>query len=192
MRNRRHRLVCTAAVSAAVAAVALIPAAPAVASTATANVSAGSFGLLSTPPDVSFSDTLNGLDQTASSTQALDVGDATGSGTGWNLTGTSTTFATGGGAHTLPTSATSISSTPSASCDASATCTAAAATGLVSYPYSLPAGSTAPSATRLFNAAANTGMGDQTVTPTWKLAVPANAFTGSYTSTWTISLVSAP
>jgi hypothetical protein len=30
------------------------------------------------------------------------------------------------------------------------------------------------------------------VTPTWRLSVPANTFAGTYTSTWTISLVSGP
>ena len=44
----------------------------------------------------------------------------------------------------------------------------------------------------MYNAAANTGLGNQTVTPTWRLAVPANTFAGTYASTWTISLVSGP
>jgi hypothetical protein len=44
----------------------------------------------------------------------------------------------------------------------------------------------------MFNASANTGMGNQTVTTTWRLAVPANTFAGTYTSTWTISLASGP
>jgi hypothetical protein len=35
-------------------------------------------------------------------------------------------------------------------------------------------------------------MGNQTVTPTWKLAVPASTFAGTYTSTWTLSLTSGP
>jgi hypothetical protein len=35
-------------------------------------------------------------------------------------------------------------------------------------------------------------MGDQTVTPTWTLAVPSKTYAGTYTSTWTISLVSGP
>jgi hypothetical protein len=35
-------------------------------------------------------------------------------------------------------------------------------------------------------------MGNQTVTPTWRLAVPANTSPGTYTSTWTLSLVSGP
>jgi hypothetical protein len=56
----------------------------------------------------------------------------------------------------------------------------------------LPAAGTAPTATKVFNSAVNTGMGNQTVSPTWKVAVPANTFAGTYTSTWTLSLVSGP
>ena len=169
---------------------ALLPVA-ALAATGTATIAAGSLGFVSTPPNVSFSATLNGLDQTVTTTQALDVGDATGSGTGWNITATSTTFTTGGGTpHLLSTSATSLTSAPTDACDASATCTLS--TNSVTYPYVLPAGASAPTATKMFNAAANTGLGNQTVTPTWRLSVPASTFAGTYTSTWTISLVSGP
>jgi WxL domain surface cell wall-binding len=137
---------------------------------------------------VSFSATLNGQDQAPTTTQALDVGDSTGSGTGWNVTATSTTFTAG--SHTLPDTATSVASSPSVACDASVSCVTA--TTDVSYPYTLPAGATAPTASKLYNATANTGMGNQTVTPTWKLSVPASAFAGTYASTWTLSLVSGP
>jgi hypothetical protein len=161
------------------------------ATTATATLTAGSLGFVSAPPAVSFSATLNGLNQEPTSGQGIDVSDATGSGAGWNLTATSTTFTTGGGSpKTLSTSATTVGSAPTVACDASVTCTTA--TNSVSYPYTLPAAASAPTATKLYNAAANTGMGNQTVTPTWKLAVPASTFAGTYTSTWTESLVSGP
>jgi len=159
------------------------------ASTATANLTAGSLGFVSAPPNVTFSDTLNGTNQTATTTQPIDVSDATGSGVGWNVTGTSTTFTSG--AHTL--GSTTIGATPTVACDSGATCALATVNGTkVSYPYTLPSGATAPTATELFDASANTGMGNQTFTPTWSLAIPANTFAGTYTSTWTISLVSAP
>jgi hypothetical protein len=173
----------------AVGAVAVLAVAvPAAATSGTATISAGSLAFVSSAPNVSFSATLNGLDQTATTTEALDVGDATGSGTGWNITATSTTFTAGG--HTLSTSATTVTAAPTDACDASATCTVA--TNAITYPYTLPAAGTAPTATKLFNAAANTGMGNQTVTPTWKLSIPASTYAGTYTSTWTISLVSGP
>jgi hypothetical protein len=171
--------------------VALITAPAAVAATGTATISAGSLGFVSAVPNVSFSTALNGLDQTLTSAQAIDVGDATGSGTGWNLTGTSTQFTTGGGTpHLLSTSATSLTAAPGDACDGGATCTLA--TNGVTYAYVLPAGAGPPTATKFYNAAANTGLGNQTVTPSWKLAVPANTYAGTYTSTWTISLVSGP
>jgi hypothetical protein len=179
------------AVALAAASVAVLLPVTALGATGTATISAGSLGFVSTPPNVTFSATLNGLDQTVNATQALDVGDATGSGTGWNLTATSTTFTTGGGTpHLLSTSATTLTGAPTDVCDASATCTLA--TNSVTYPYTLPAGATAPTATKMFNSAANTGLGNQTITPTWRLSVPANTFAGTYTSTWTISLVSGP
>jgi hypothetical protein len=185
-RTGRRLAVALAATSVAV----LLPV-TALGATGTATISAGSLGFVSTPPNVTFSATLNGLDQTVNATQALDVGDATGSGTGWNLTATSTTFTTGGGTpHLLSTSATTVTGAPTDVCDASATCTLA--TNSVTYPYTLPAGASAPTATKMFNAAANTGLGNQTITPTWRLSVPANTFAGTYTSTWTISLVSGP
>jgi hypothetical protein len=160
------------------------------ATSATATLNAGSLAFVSTPPAVSWTVTLNGSNQTPTTTQALDVGDGTGSGTGWDITATSTTFSCCTGSHTLSTTATTIQSAPSIACDSSVTCTTA--TNSITYPYTLPAAGTAPTATKIYNAAANTGMGNQTVTPTWQLSVPANTYAGTYTSTWTLSLVSGP
>jgi hypothetical protein len=165
----------------------LAVASPAGTTTATATISAGSLAFVSTPANVIFAATLSGLDQTPINQEAIDVGDP-GSGTGWNLTATSTTFTTG--TQTLATSATTLTTAPADTCDASATCTLA--TNAITYPYTLPAAATPPTATKLFNSAVNSGMGDQTVTPTWKLSIPASTFAGTYLSTWTISLVSGP
>jgi hypothetical protein len=161
---------------------------PAFAATGTATITAGTLAFVSTPPNVSFSATLNGADQSVTSTQALDVSDATGSGAGWNITATSTTFTAG--AKTLATSSTTLTTAPTTACDSGAACTVA--TSSVAYPYTLPAATTAPTATKVFNAAVNTGLGNETITPTWRLGVPAATFAGTYTSTWTLSLVSAP
>jgi len=161
---------------------------PASATTGTATISAGSLAFVSAPPNVSFSATLNGLDQTITQTEALDVSDATGSGAGWNITATSTTFTVG--AKTLSTSATTLTAAPAVACDTGSTCSLA--NNGIGYPYTLPAGTTAPTATKMFNAAASSGMGNQTVTPSWKLSIPASTLAGTYTSTWTISLVSGP
>ena len=83
-----------------------------------------------------------------------------------------------------------VDTAPSVACDTGATCTLA--TDAVSYPYALPAGTSAPAATTLYSAAVGTGMGDQTVTPVFSLEVPANAAAGAYSATWTFSLVSGP
>jgi hypothetical protein len=170
---------------------ALLAAAPAGATTASETLTAGSLGFASTPGNVNFPSTaLTGQDKSVTATQPLDIADATGSGAGWNITATSTLFKSG--SYTLPTGATTIASAPNApTCDANVTCTPGGST-TVAYPYTLPAAATAPTATKLYNAPARTGMGDQTVTPTWKLAIPANAYAGNYASTWTLSLVSAP
>lgn len=187
--GRRARAVCIGLATLGLAGGAVMVAAPgAGATSATAALTAGSLAFVSAPPAVSFSVTMNGLNQTATDSQGLDISDATGSGAGWNVTATSTTFTSG--SHTLPTSATTIQSAPSDSCDTDSTCTTA--TNGISYPYTLPAGTTAPTATKLFDAAAGSGMGNQTITPTWTLSVPSGTAAGTYTSTWTFSLVSGP
>lgn len=186
-RSRRVRRVFWL-VGAMTASAALAASLPAAASTGTATINAGSLAFVSTPPNVIFVDILNGTDQTPTATETLDVGDATGSGTGWNITATSTTFTTG--LHSLSTSATTVGAAPAEACDASTTCTLA--TNAITFPYTLPAAVIAPTATKLYNSAASTGMGNQTVTATWRLSIPANTFAGTYTSTRIVSLVSAP
>jgi hypothetical protein len=156
--------------------------------TATATVNAGSLTMTSSAAP-STSVTLNGTDQTPTYTMPMTAKDETGSGTGWNLTITSTQFSTGGGSpHTLSTSASTITGVTS-SC-AQGTCTNP--TNSVGYPLGVPAGATPPTAVKSFDSAANTGMGDFTVTPTVQVAIPANAYAGTYTSTVTLAVVSGP
>ena len=83
-----------------------------------------------------------------------------------------------------------MTATPPVACDSGVACTTA--TNSVTYPYTLPAAGSAPTATKLFNAGINTGLGNQTVTVTWRLAVPASTVAGTYSSTWTLTLASAP
>jgi hypothetical protein len=154
---------------------------------ATATIGAGTLSV-SVPSTITFSDTLNGLDQTASAGLGIDVRDATGSGSGWSLTATSTQFSSG--SNTLATNSVAVAGAPSDACDAGATC--ALASNSIAYPYPLPAGSGPPSASKFFDAATSTGMGDQVVTPTFALAIPASTVQGTYTSTWTVSVVSGP
>lgn len=195
MSSLKTRALRTATLSAiAAASFAVLPVAANATTAASETLSAGSLAFINSTPAATLTfptTTLNGTNQTVTAPLALDIGDSTGSGAGWNVTGTSTTFTST--THTLPTSATTIAVAPTAVCDAGATGCTVAATN-VSYPYSLPAATSAPTATKLFNATANTGMGNQTFTPTWTLAIPSTAVASAtaYTSTWTLSLVSAP
>jgi hypothetical protein len=45
---------------------------------------------------------------------------------------------------------------------------------------------------KIYDATAGTGLGAATVTVTFTLTVPPSTYSGSYTSTWTLSLVSGP
>jgi hypothetical protein len=142
------------------------------------------------PAVPAFTATLAGVDQTVTQPQVFEVSDATGSGLGWNITATSTFFTTSAPIHTLAIGSVTEQAAPVAACDATVACTVAT-TGLT-YPYTLPSGASAPTATKMVSAAVNTGMGNQSSTNTMRLAVPAATFSGSYSSTWTYSLVSAP
>jgi hypothetical protein len=134
--------------------------------------------------------TLNGRNQTASYTLPVAVVDKRGSGAGWNLTVTSTTYRTAGSApHTLPANASSVTNA-SAGCSAGNSCTMPES--LVTYPFVLPAGTVAPPPVKLFDAQAGTGTGKFTVTPTISVTLPANAYAGSYQTTITLALVSGP
>jgi hypothetical protein len=143
---------------------------------------------MSAPGTATFPEvTLNGLNQAKTVAVPFELVDNTG-GNGWDITATSTTFKSG--SNTLPTTATTVASAPSSACASGFTCTAP--TNSISYPYTLPAGATAPTATKLVNAAVGSGMGHETVTPTYQLTVPATAHAGAYTSTWTFTLASGP
>ncbi len=146
---------------------------------------------ISTAAAPTFSANLNSGDQTKTYTVPLTVNDTrTGesAGVGWNATVTSTQFA-GSGSHALPTTASTITAV-SDSCPNGGLCTNP--TNSIAYPAAVPAGTTPPTAVKFFNAAATTGIGTFTVTPTVSVAVPQNSYTGTYTSTLTISIVSGP
>lgn len=182
----RQRIITLIGIAAA--AMILVSAAVAGTITATATVTgAGSLSLAS-GSTASISDTLDGSDQTVGYTVPLTLIDARGSGAGWNLTLTSTTF-TNGSSQTLSTSASSVASV-AMSCNTGGTCTNA--TNSVTYPITVPAAATAPAAVKVFDSAANTGMGRFTITPTIDVAIPGNSYSGSYTSTLTVAAVSGP
>ena len=142
---------------------------------------------LTPPASITFPNTtLNGQDKTTTINGAFTTNDQTNSGSGWNITGTSTTFTSG--AHTLPTTATQIT----AASAAAAIQNCSLPTNSITYPVTLPAAAIAPAAVKLYNAAANTGGGPSTVTLTFGLTIPAKTYTGTYTSTWTFTIASGP
>jgi hypothetical protein len=152
----------------------------------TATITGGTLAMTA-PTSVAFSATLTGANQSTGASQAIGVNDSTGTGTGWNVTLTSTTFTVG--ALTLPDN--NVTDTAaSGACDSGVSCTLA--TNSTSYPLTVPSATTAPTAVKILNSAANTGLGAQTWTHSMSLALLASAKAGTYTSTWTYSLVSAP
>jgi hypothetical protein len=143
---------------------------------------------LGAPSTVTFpSVTLTGLDQSATITGAFSPNDQTNSNAGWNVAGTSTTFKNAA-SQVLPTTATQVTGASVST----ATQNCSLPTNSIVYPVTLPAGSVAPAAAKLYNAAANTGAGPSNLTLTFKLAVAANTFKGTYTSTWTFTISSGP
>jgi len=167
----------------AVVAAALVTAAAATAATITATATLTGAGALSlnVPATASLSATLTGVDQTVNYSPVLGLVDARGTGAGWNLTMASTTFSDGGG-HTL---AAGTVSAASAACHSGSTCTAP--TSGVGYPITL-----STTASKIFQAAVNTGLGQVDVTPTVGVLVPGSAYAGTYTATVTVAAVSGP
>jgi hypothetical protein len=150
--------------------------------TATATVS-GTAGIsLNLPSNPTITDTLDGTDQTVSYAPILGVIDARGSGSGWNLQISATTFSDGSG-HTL--AAGQVSSVTQG-CKAGSTCTVGTSSG-ITYPLTIGG-----VAAKFFNAALNTGLGKVDVTPTIEVSIPGNAYAGSYTSTVTLAAATGP
>ncbi|HEV7641543.1 MAG TPA: WxL domain-containing protein [Gaiellaceae bacterium] len=165
------------------AAVALAAATAALAGTLspTATISGAAGMAMNLPSSPSLTDTLDGTDHVVSWSALLGIVDARGTGAGWNLTVSATTFSDSA-SHTLaPGTVTGVS----AACVGGNACTAA--TNAVSYPITLSG-----TAAKFFNASANTGLGKVNVTPTIDVAIPGNAFAGTYTSTVTLAAVSGP
>jgi hypothetical protein len=143
-----------------------------------------------TPP--SFNVTLNGVDQTVNYTLPMVVVDARGGTLGWNLTVTSTTFTDGsaGAGHSFAANASTITAvTPT--CGTNSTCLLPI-NNIANTNLGLPGAS--GSAVKYFNAssAAGAGRGTINVDATVAVAIPANVFAGSFTSTVTVAISSGP
>ena len=136
----------------------------------------------------SFSANLNSGDTTATFSVPAFVLDTRTTNPGWQLTVTSTHFTTG--TRTLPATATEITSVSGAACDSANPCVLP--TNTVALPVGVPAGATAPTAVKFFNAAANTGEGGIDMSVGFSVEVPQSAYAGTYSSTVTVSVVSGP
>ena len=167
-----------------VAALALVVSAAALAGTLTTTATlTGTAGIsLNLPSNPSISSTLDGTDQTASYSPVLGVVDARGTGAGWNLTISATDFSDGAGHTLLPGAVTAAAQ----ACHTGSSCTAATSSG-ITYPLTITG-----TAAKLFNAAANTGLGKIDVTPTIQVSIPGNAYAGTYTSTVTLAAATGP
>jgi hypothetical protein len=142
---------------------------------------------LSTTAAPSFAANFNTGDQTTTYTVPMTAKDTSLiTSPGWNLTITSTQLTTTG--HTLSTTASAVTGVTST---CASTCTRNP-TNSITYPLTVPAAGTPPTAVKFYNAAANTGLGTFTITPTVQVTVPQNSFAGTYTSTLTLAIVSGP
>ena len=181
--------------------------------TGTLTFTAGTLSLLS-PTALTWTGTGTGLNQLLvdanTAHQSYVVDDATGSGAGWNVTVSATTFTSTTPAATLPNTgafatngsltltAGALSTTaPTAACTTGATCTLPTDTS-VTYPVVMTTAATTPTVYKIYDALAASGLGSITIglpgaAPVgWWVAVPANAVPATYTSTITLEVVTGP
>jgi uncharacterized protein YaiE (UPF0345 family) len=161
---------------------------------------------LASPGSLAWATQENGLNQSSAAgepaDQQLTVNDSSGTGSGWNVTVSATTFSSG--SHTLPDtaglefngSASSLTgAAPSAACVGSCVLPVDTTT----YPVAIDTAASSPDTFTIYDASPGTGSGvvalggPNTTHPIgWWIQVPASAYAGSYTSTLTLTLVSGP
>jgi len=174
--------------------------------TGTLTVTAGALTLTS-PTALTWAATETGLDQqvvdTVTAQQSYLVNDATGSGAGWHVTISATTFTTGtvtlanAGTFVTTGSVTSEAATtaPTAACSTGSTCTLP--TDTTTYPVAITTAASAPTAVTIYDTSAGTGLGSITIgigaLPVgWWVNVPGATKAGTYTSTITLQIISGP
>ncbi len=127
----------------------------------------------------SFNATLAGADQTVTYQPTLGVTDARGTGAGWHLTVSATALTDG--THNLGQTISAVSQ----ACHSGSTCTLP--TSSVTLPVAI--GSTGSS---FYSSPANYGLGQVDVAPTVSVAIPGNAYAGTYNSTVSFAAVAGP
>lgn len=177
--------------------------------TGTLTLSGGTL-TMTTTTSLSWAATLAGTTTYAVDSVAADQGfqvdDNTGSGAGWKVTVSATTFTTGSnsladsGTFSLDGSTTTSTSTtaPTAACVTTGACTVPTESA-VSYPVAITTAAASPTAVTIYNAAAGSGLGDIAIGGSgatnpigWWLTIPPTAKAGTYTSTVTLSIASGP
>jgi hypothetical protein len=170
-------------------------------------ISGDSLGLAA-PATLSWSDALNGYNQsvvdTNTSDQAYTVVDATGTDAGWTVTAEATPFTGSATGAVLPDatvfetngdpSSESGTTVPGAQCAAGSDCTLPTPSGSVAYPVQITvAASGTGEPVAIYAAKAGTGMGAIVITDVgWWLNIPADAKVDTYTSTITLAVDSGP
>lgn len=142
--------------------------------------------------------TLDGNDHTAYFTLPINVTDARGTGAGWSVSISATTFvSTDAHAYTLSTGSPDIGDDPivckpsSASCNTSTAALPTGATQGTSFQFTTP--NSTPSQVLIATAALNTGMASYTITPKVEFPILANAYADSmYQSTVTVTTTLGP
>jgi hypothetical protein len=177
--------------------------------TGTLTFGAGTLTLTS-PTALAWAGTGNGLNQllvdTNTAQQSYVVDDATGSGAGWNVTVSATTFTSVAPAATLANTGTfstngsvaaqTATTAPTAACTSGATCTVP--TDTTTYPVAITTAATSPTAVKIYDTSVATGLGSINIglpgaaAVGWWVAVPANAVPATYTSTVTLEVITAP
>lgn len=159
--------------------------AAAIAVMATAFILAPVAALSITSAAISFpSVTLNGADQTVTGSTSAWRADSTGEAGGWNLTVSSGDFGNGGG-KTIAVANFEIRLLDS---------NISLVSGDANVPTSTQTSYTAlsGSATKIASAAVGEGDGVYDLTPDFRLTVPAETYTGSYSATVTIAISTGP
>ncbi len=174
--------------------------------TGTLGFTAGALNLTS-PSALAWAATGSGFDQQlvdpTTAHQSYLVNDATGSGAGWHVTVSATTFTTGSvtlanaGTFSTTGSSTSISAVtaPTAACSSGSTCTLP--TDTTTYPVAITTAASSPTAVTIYDTSAATGLGSITIgvgaNPSgWWVSVPSKTLAGTYTSTVTLEIITAP
>ncbi len=170
-----------------------------------ADLSGGSLALVG-PTGLTWTSTLSGynLKLVDSTDDSLTIIDPTGSGSGWNVAATATTFTHS--SHSLAdtgtlqvngsTSSETYSTLPTNACDTNSTCTAPATSGnsVVTYPVDITTAGSSPTSYVIYNADASSGEGANVVSPLgWWLNVPGDSPADTaYASTVTLTISTGP